>query len=145
MPRPTSPTATPDVEKPERVRFRSRGVNYSLTVVPARTRLTDFGKEDLPGRRISFAPDGEYVTDDPEEIAAIRATPMLNLEVFEVGAEPDAIPASDEVLDRIMQAAMELDAETLEAIEATEVAGYNRRDVLASVRSARLRVSGDED
>jgi hypothetical protein len=143
-PRTTTPTA--DVEtKPERVRFRSRGVNYSLTIVPARTRITDFGKEEIPGRRVSFAPDGEYVTDDPVEIAALRATPLLNLEVFEVGAEPDAIPPADDVLDRIMQAAMELDAETLEAIEASEVAGYNRREVLASVRSAQLRVRGDED
>lgn len=143
-PRTAAPT-TPDVETPERIRFRSRGVNYALTIEPARTRLNDFGKEEIPGRRISFAPDGEYVTSDPVEIAALRATPMLNLEVFEVGAEPDAIPPSDDVLDRIMQAAMELDAETLEAIEATEVAGYNRRDVLASVRSAQLRVRGDED
>jgi hypothetical protein len=129
--------------------FRSKGHGFRAVMV-ARNRTTMpngevrvFGTDEYPaGKTIEFAPAGEYVTDDPREIAYLKSLPTFNLEFWQVGAEPHAIPDPKPIMEKVAEATVTVDDETLARLEEEERATWKRKFVLDSIRAARERVQG---
>lgn len=85
---------------------------------------------------------GLFETDNPEVVALLRAHPGMNMTFVEVGAEPDRVPSSGPMIERVMKATAELDAVALEEILAEERQGHDRPDVIAACEAAIRRVHG---
>lgn len=124
-----------------------RGSNFNV-VRKARHRFVDASGEAVvtPGVHYDFAPTGHFVTDDLEVIEYLKRRPGFNLEFWELGEEPGGAPSAEPVLDRIMEARIEMDVEALDAIEHEERAGHGRPQVLQGVEAARrsIRKKADE-
>jgi hypothetical protein len=126
-------------ERTERpITFRSRGRNFNM-VRKARHRYVDQGGETVvtAGVHYDFAPAGEFTTDDADVVDYIRQSPGFNVEVWEVGNEPDRVPSAEPELDRIMDARLALDVDTLDEIEHRERETWKRPIVLETIESAR--------
>jgi hypothetical protein len=120
------------------VTFRSRGSDF-LMIRKARHRHVNESGEAVvtTGVHYSFAPTGTFVTDDEDVVDYIRTSPGFNAEVFEVGNEPDRTPDAGPVLDRIIDARIQLDVETLDRLEHEERSGYQRPQVLEAIAASR--------
>lgn len=138
-------TVEETVEKLEiPVRFAARKATELRLVLKERHPIYDnaglrLGNTD--GITAEFK-SGLFETDDPEVVALLRAHPGLNMTFVEVGAEPDRVPSSGPMIERVMKATAELDAVALEEILAEERQGYDRPDVIAACEAAIRRVHG---
>ena len=128
------------------VAFRSRGAGFRVVLDPKRPQYDAVGVHtgDSAGKVADFNPNGYFETRDPEVVAFLMARDSFNLEFFRVGMEPGRAPDSAPVLDRIMQAAIELDVKAIEEILEAERAdgGHKRGDVLNAGESALRRLNG---
>lgn len=128
------------------VTFRARGAdrpggcNFNI-VRRAQTRSVLETGETVFSQAVhyNFAPSGYFTTDDAQVAAHIRATPGYGVEVVEVGAESGDVPSPGPVLDKILQARIELDVAKLDEIEHAERGeeGWKRAVVLEAVAAAR--------
>lgn len=125
------------------VLFRSRGRQFRAVTDPKRPFFDSVGVRigDTPGAVCEFAPNGTYETDDPGIVAALMARPSFNLEFVRVGMEVDRPPDSRPVIDKIMQAMLDLDVPVIDEILEAETAdgGHDRPDVIAACESALRR------
>lgn len=128
------------------VTFKSRGSNQ-VVICKARHRLVDArgGVQVTPGVSYQFTPDeggkgGVFTTDDKVVADYLRSREGFNREYVEVGNEPDRMPSPAPVIDRVMDAQIELDIDALDEIEHEENATWARPAVLEAVAAARRRV-----
>lgn len=125
----------------EPVLFRSKGRNFSCTMVASNRWFAPNGQAQITeGRRLDFAPTGEYESDEVRVVEFLRSRDSFNREFWEVGNEPGAVPSPELLLDKIVAASVALDLEALEEIEAVEQGGHARELVMKAVRSARNQV-----
>ena len=125
----------------EPVTFRARGRNQRIVRVPA-TRWTTLNGEAQHAGGISydFAPTGDFTALNSNVANFLRGRPMFNVEFWELGAEPHAAPDPSVVLDKVLQATMELDLDTLEELRAKEAASHGRKVVLDAITAAQRRI-----
>ena len=128
------------------VMFRSRGTGFRVVLDPKRPRFDSVGTHigDTAGAVAEFKPNGMYETRDPEVVAFLMSRDSFNLEFFRVGMEPGRAPDSAPTLDRILQAALDLDSATIEELLEAERAegGHQRGDVINAAESALRRLNG---
>lgn len=128
------------------VMFRSRGVGFRAVLDPKRPQFDAVGVHtgDSAGEVAEFKPDGTFETRDPAVVKDLMARDSFNLEFFRVGMEPGRAPDSAPVLDRIMQATIDLDVKAIEEILEAERAegGHNRGDVIGAGESSLRRLHG---
>jgi hypothetical protein len=136
-------TAEPEQEpEQEEALFRSKGVNFRVVYVSRYRRFTEFGDGVVTdGKTLEFAPNGEYRTSDPKEIAYLRGLESLNREFWEVGREPDAVPSPELIMEKVFQATVDFDDDALEVLQREEENGFRRPIVLKSIEAARAKVS----
>lgn len=138
-------TVEETVEKLEiPVRFAARKATELRLVLTERHPIYDNNGQRLgqtPGVTAEFR-NGLYETTDPEIVAKLRAHPGMNMTFVEVGAEPDRVPSSGPMIERVMKATAELDAVSLEEILKEEQEGHARPDVIAACEAAIRRVHG---
>ena len=130
------------------VQFRSRGRGFRVVIDPKRPAFDVHGAHvgDTPGEVAEFKPDGLYETRDPAIVKYLMARDSFNLEFVRVGMEPGRAPDSAPVLDKIMQATIDLDVKAIEEILEAErgTGGHGRGDVVNAAESALRRLHGLE-
>lgn len=128
------------------VMFRARGVGFRAVLDPKRPAFDALGQHvgDTEGAVAEFKPNGTYETRDPAVVKSLMERDSFNLEFFRVGMEPGRAPDSAPVLDRIMQATIDLDVKAIEEILEAERAegGHNRGDVIGAGESSLRRLHG---
>lgn len=128
------------------VMFRSRGRGFRVVLDPKRPAFDAHGAHvgDTPGAVADFKPAGTYETRDPAVVDFLMARDSFNLEFFRVGMEPGRAPDSAPVMDKLMQATLDLDVKTIEEILEAERAdgGHKRGDVINAAESALRRLHG---
>lgn len=126
------------------VQFRSRSRRLRVVVQPQRPQFDQYGQQRAaaPGIVAEFH-EGLYTTTDPTIVWSLMTRSSFNREFFRVGMEPDAVPDSQPVLDKLMKATIELDVGTIEEIQAAERDGDKRPDVLAFCETALRKIHGE--
>lgn len=122
------------------VKFRSKGELRVVRVPRHRFTAANGEAQTSPGVAYDFGYDHSFVALSSDVADYIRARPAFNLEVWEVGKEPNRVPDPEAVFDRINQAIADVDDDTLIEIESEEMAGHKREVVLKQVKSARATV-----
>lgn len=126
----------------EEVIFRSKGANFKAIRIGQR-RWKEDGETQVSGRvAYEFGPNGEFRTRDARAVTYLEKLDSFNLEFWRVGSEPGAPPSSDQIIERIMELALEFDDAGLEEIETAEQSTHQRGDVLKTVAAARRKVQG---
>lgn len=128
------------------VQFRSRGRRLRVVVVAKRPLFDSNGMKvgETPGQVAEFQ-EGLFSTDDPTTVYSLMIRSSFNREFFRVGMEPDAVPDSAPVIERLVKAAIELDAPTIQGLLDAERAADNRPDVIALAETSLRRIEGLDD
>jgi hypothetical protein len=123
---------------PEPVTFRSKGVNFNV-IRKARHRVTHANGdvEISEGIHYNFAPTGTFTTQDRRVVEFLNRLPSFNLEFWQVGAEPGAVPPAEATIASIMRAVRDLDVDRVDEIAREEQAGHQREQVLLAIENAR--------
>jgi hypothetical protein len=127
---------------PRPVTFKSKGKNQTI-IRKGRHRFTDISGDVqvTTGVHYSFAPNGEFSTDDEEVVEFLKRKPEFDVLFWLEGAEPDRTPDAGPVVDRVIQAVIDLDVAALDEVEHEERAGYAREAVLVAVDRARRQIT----
>lgn len=135
------------------VTFRARGAdkpggcNFNIVRKAQHRTVLESGEAVFSlATHYNFAPSGYFTTDDEDVAAYIRRSPGYGVEVMELGAEQGDVPSPGPVLDRIMQARIDLDVEALDEIEHRERGGegWKRPVVLEAIAATRRSMARAE-
>ena len=126
------------------VQFRSRSRRLRVVVRAQRPRYDQYGQQrEADAGIVAEFHEGLYTTRDPEIVWSLMTRQSFNREFFRVGMEPDAVPDSAPVIDRLVKAAIELEVGLIEEILTAERAGDKRPDVIALAETSLRRIHGD--
>jgi hypothetical protein len=146
--------ATATEQETVTVTFQAKVANMRIAMEPAfyaeRNASGRVTQPGFSGHAIQFE-DGEYTTDDPDEIEFIRGRPYFNQfathnAIWEKDAPPEEPqPTIREQTKAINKAARAGDVEKLGEIAEQEKASHNRDAVLDEIKSALAELAGDGD
>lgn len=128
----------------EPVIFRAKaGVKSQLRMVRiARYRYDVNGQERLsPGAAYQFS-EGELIAKSQDVADWVRSRPGFNVVFWEAGNEPHSAPDPGVMLDKVLDATLELDVEKLEELRGLEQGSHKRPLVLKRIDAALSKIHG---